>query len=216
MKLLFLSSFAHLVFEKSPDRTSGGAELQVALLAKELAARGNEVVIASRDSGQRDNVVLEGVRTRNAGKFHTGRVIGMIGAIPRVVSVIRQERPDWVIVMGWTAWLFILWMMRPFLGYRLDYICALDSEIDGTYRRDNPLFGALFEFALRRCDARHSITADQAEVFRARGMECTFYRYLLVPGPFPELPGNRSICSGSRVVRKSSARIFHGSCRSDS
>jgi glycosyltransferase involved in cell wall biosynthesis len=186
VKILFLSSFAHLVLEKSQTRTSGGAELQVALLARELAARGEEVVIAGGDVGQSDRVIIDGVMTRKAGKFHTGRFLEMMGAIPCVVNVLREERPEWVVVMGWTAWLFILWALRPFLGYKLDFICALDSEINGEYRRENPIFGALFEFAVRRCDARHSITRDQAEVFTRRGMDCTFYRYLLVPRGAPK------------------------------
>lgn len=185
MKILFFSSFAHLVLEKSQSRTSGGAELQVALLAKELALRGESVVITGGDVGQADRVMIDGVMTRNAGKFHTGRIAEMLAAIPRVVSVLREEQPEWVVVMGWTAWLFILWALRPFLGYKLDFICALDSEISGEYRRENPVFGGLFEFAVRRCDARHSITAEQAQVFRSRGMDCTFYRYLLVPRHFP-------------------------------
>jgi glycosyltransferase involved in cell wall biosynthesis len=185
VKILFFSSFAHLVLEKSQSRTSGGAELQVALLAKELALRGESVVIAGGDIGQADRVMIDGVMTRNAGKFHTGRIVEMLAAIPRVVSVLREEQPEWVVVMGWTAWLFILWALRPFLGYKLDFICALDSEISGEYRRENPVFGGLFEFAVRRCDARHSITQDQAEVFRRRGMDCTFYRYLLVPRSTP-------------------------------
>ena len=189
MNILFFSSFAHLVLEKSQSRTSGGAELQVALLAKELAARGEKVVIAGGDVGQVDRVIIDGVMTRNSGKFHTGRILEMILAIPRVVEVLSEERPEWVVVMGWTAWLFILWVLRPFLGFKLDFICALDSEISGEYRRENPILGSLFEFAVRRCDARHSITKDQAEVFRRRGVDCTFYRYLLVPRPEPRNVG---------------------------
>lgn len=191
MKILFFSSFAHLVLEKSQSRTSGGAELQVALLARELASRGEDVVIAGGDVGQADQVMIDGVMTRNAGKFHTGRLLEMIGAIPRVVKVLGEERPEWVVVMGWTAWLFILWALRPFLGYKLDFICALDSEISGEYRRENPMFGSLFEFAVRRCDARHSITRYQAEVFGQRGMDCTFYRYLLVPRSQPRAEEKR-------------------------
>ena len=181
MKILFFSSFAHLVLQKNQTRTSGGAELQVALLARELAERGHEVVIAGGDVGQADHVVLDGVMTRNAGKFHTGRLLEMLAAIPRVTQVIREEHPEWVVVMGWTAWLFVLWVLRPFLGFKLDFICSLDSEINGEYRRENPILGSLFEFAVRRCDARHSITADQQKVFRSRGMAATFYRYLLIP-----------------------------------
>lgn len=185
MKILFFSSFAHLVLQKNQTRTSGGAELQVALLARELAGRGHEVVIAGGDVGQADRVALEGVMTRNAGKFHTGRLIEMLTAIPRVIQVIREERPEWVVVMGWTAWMFVLWSLRPFLGYKLDFICSLDSEINGEYRRENPIFGALFEFAVRRCDTRHSITSDQEKVFLNRGMAATFYRYLMIPRSAP-------------------------------
>jgi glycosyltransferase involved in cell wall biosynthesis len=185
MKILFFSSFAHLVLQKNQTRTSGGAELQVALLARELAGRGHEVVIAGGDVGQVDRVTLDGVVTRNAGKFHTGRLLEMLTAIPRVIQVIHEEHPEWVVVMGWTAWLFVLWVLRPFLGYKLDFICSLDSEINGEYRRENPVLGSLFEFAVRHCDARHSITSDQEKVFRNRGMAATFYRYLLIPRSMP-------------------------------
>lgn len=189
MKILFLSSAAHFVLDESSTRTSGGAELQVALLARELASRGHDVTVAAGDFGQVDGKVFQGVRVRNAGKFHTGRIGEMVGAIPRVFRVLREERPEWVVVMGWTAWLFVLWLMRPLLGYRLDFTCALDSEINGAYRREHPVFGALFEFAVRKCDARHAITQDQAKCFAARGMDCTLYRYLVFPrinAPRPE------------------------------
>ena len=193
MKILFLSSLAHLVLQRDQDRTSGGAELQVALLAKELAARGHEVTIAGGDVGQNDGVMMDGVMTRNAGKFHSGRIFEMMMAIPRVTKVLDEERPEWLVVMGWTAWLFVLWVLRPFLGYKLDYICALDSEINGVYRRENPVFGFLFEFALKRCDARHSITSDQKMEFNRRGMEATFYRYLVIPRTTPTSSAEKKV-----------------------
>ncbi len=181
MKTLFLSSHAHLVLDQTSTQTSGGAELQVALLARELAALGHDIVVAGGDTGQADGVVLQGVRVRNAGRFHTGRLTEMIGAIPRVVRVLREEKPEWVVVMGWTAWLFVLWVLRPWIGYKLDFVCALDTEVNGEYRREHPFFGALFEFALRRCDARHAITQEQVGHYRRRGMDATLYRYLIFP-----------------------------------
>ena len=188
MKILFLSSHAHLVLDESSTLTSGGAELQVALLAQSLARRGHDVVIAGGDTGQKDDAVWQGVRVRNAGKFHTGKMAEMLASMPRVFRVLREEKPDWVVVMGWTAWLFVLWLWRPLLGYRLDYICALDTEVNGEYRRAHPFLGGLFEFALRRCDARHAITQDQLAHYRRRGMQASFYRYLLVPRPGGERP----------------------------
>lgn len=183
MRILFLSSHAHWILDKNESRTSGGAELQVALLAKELAAMGHEVIIAAGDTGQADGSILEGVRIRNAGKFQTGRMGEMLAAAPRVFSVIREEEPDWVVVMGWTAWLFLLWLWKPLLGYRLDFICALDSEINGAFIKENPVLGRLFDFAVRHADARHAITRDQKEVFERRGLLATLYRYLIFQAP---------------------------------
>ena len=185
MKLLFLSSYAHLVLDETSTRTSGGAELQVALLARELAGRGHEVVIAGGDTGQTDGAILEGVRLRNAGNFHTGHMTQMLASVPRVFRVLREEKPDWVIVMGWTAWLFVLWLWRPLLGYRLDFTCSLDTEVNGEHRREHPVTGALFEFALRRCDARHAITEGQMEHYRRAGLAATLYRYLVFPRRAP-------------------------------
>jgi hypothetical protein len=37
MKFLLFSSFAHLVLDRDPTRVSGGAELQMGLLARALA-----------------------------------------------------------------------------------------------------------------------------------------------------------------------------------
>ena len=181
MKILFLSSHAHWILDERETRTSGGAELQVALLAGQLAMCGLDVVIAAGDTGQPDNGILQGVRIRNAGKFQTGKMTEMLSAAPRVFSVIRDERPAWVVVMGWTAWLFLLWLWRPILGYRLDFICALDSEINGAFVKQNPVLGRLFDFAVGRSDARHAITREQREVFEKRGMPATLYRYLIFP-----------------------------------
>ena len=59
MKILFLSSHAHYALDPKATRVSGGAELQVALLARELAKRGHEVVIVGGDTGQADHRVLD-------------------------------------------------------------------------------------------------------------------------------------------------------------
>ena len=185
MKIVFLSSYAHLVLDKAETRVSGGAELQVALLARELAFLGNEVVLLGGDTGQRDGIVQEGVRIRNAGKFHTGHPGQMLGAVPGIFRMLREERPEWVFVLGWTAWLFVLWLLRPLVGYRLGFICGLDTEVNGEFRRENPLRGALFEWALRRCDVRYAMTDLQARLFWESGLSCCLYRNLILPRTAP-------------------------------
>jgi len=185
MKILFLSSYAHLVLERSTTRVSGGAELQVALLARELAARGMETVILGGDTGQTDGSVIEGVRIRTGGKFHSGNPGEMLGAAPRVFSVIREERPDWVFLLGWTAWMAAVVAMRGVLGYRAGFICGLDSELTGDFRRENPLRGGLFEWGVAKCDLRYAMTEHQRELFKKRGWSCAMYRNLILPRAFP-------------------------------
>jgi len=193
MKILFLSSHAHLVLERNTRKVSGGAELQVALLARELASRGIETVIAAGDTGQKDGDLRDGVRIRNAGRFQTGGLIDTAQAMPKVAGVLSDERPDWVFVLGWTAWLFVLWLMRPLFGFKLGFICGLDSEVNGAFRRENPVRGTLFEFAMRRCDARFAMTSDQKRLFEAAGMTCGFYRNLILPRSHELLPERKDV-----------------------
>ncbi len=185
MKILFHSSHAHLVLERSTTRVSGGAELQIALLARELAARGVEVVIAAGDTGQKDGEVHDGVRIRNAGRFQTGGLKDTLLALPRVMKVLKEERPDWIFLLGWTTWLFILHILKPVFGYRLGFICGLDTEVNGGFRRENPVRGAFFEYALHKCDVRFAMTEDQRRLFAKGKMSCGFYRNLILPRTRP-------------------------------
>jgi len=187
MKILFLSSYAHLVLEKNTTRVSGGAELQVALLARELAGRGGEVVILGGDTGQKDGSVIDRVRLRTGGQFHSGNPAAMLGSAPRVFSVIREERPDWVFLLGWTAWMAAVVAMRGVLGFRAGFICGLDSELTGDFRRENPMRGGLFEWGVARCDLRYAMTEHQRELFAKRGWNCAMYRNLILPRAFKHL-----------------------------
>lgn len=183
MKFLFLSSYAHLALDPSTPRVSGGAELQVALLAKELAGLGHEVVIAGADDGQHPEATYSGVRTRPAGRFHTGGLVDTAVALPRVYRMIREERPDYVCLLGWTAWLgFLLGVKRR---TRLIYICGSDAEVDGSYRRANRLRGAIFERGIRGANQRFAMSEHQRRLMQEAGLSCAMYRNLLLPRTAP-------------------------------
>lgn len=185
MKIAFLSSYAHLVLERSSTRVSGGAELQVALLARELARRGLEAVIVSGDTGQGDGLVCEGVRIRTAGAFHSGNPLQMALSAPRLLEVLAEERPDWIFVLGWTAWMAFVVAAGRIVGSRTGFICGLDSELTGDFRRENPLRGGLFEWGVANCDRRFAMTQTQERLFQKRGWPCAMYRNLILPRAFP-------------------------------
>lgn len=182
MKFLFLSSYAHLVLDPESDRVSGGAELQVALLARELAARGHEVIVVGGDIGQNDKTVFDGVKTRTGGRFHTGRLLDAGLALPRIMRVLAEEKPDHVAVLGWTTWLYILLQLRRLFGFRLTFICGLDTEVNGEFRRENPVRGWFFERGVRLADHRFAMSGYQAGQFAAHGQACALYRNLILPG----------------------------------
>lgn len=171
-----------MALDPSATRASGGAELQVALLARGLVERGPRVILLGADTGQPDAAEWHGVSIRKAGHYDTGAAADTIRALPKVFAALRVEQPDFVVVYGWTAWLWILAWFRRALGFRLVYVCALDSEINGSFRRANPIRGFLLEQGMRSADFRFGITEHHAALFRAKGMACAVTRLLLQAG----------------------------------
>ena len=189
MKFLFLSGGAHLVWDPAAPRAAGGAELQVALIARELARLGHGAVLLGTDTGQPDGAVWEGIKIRCGGRYGTGGLLDTLAAWPRIHRVLREERPDFVVVFGWTALLYALAWWRRVVPFKLVFVCALDAEIDGDFRRRHPVRGFFFHRGMQRSDARLAITGDEAELFRRQGMSCGVVRLLLREAEFaPDAP----------------------------
>ncbi|MFM8719787.1 MAG: glycosyltransferase, partial [Chthoniobacterales bacterium] len=179
MKYLFLSRGAHLVWDPSAPRAAGGAEMQAALMARELVRRGHAAVLLGADTGQTDGAEWEGIRIRNGGSYETGKITDTLRAWARIHSILRQEKPDYVVVYGWTSLLYLLALWRRFVPFKLVFVCALDAEIDGGFRRRNPVRGFFFHRGMQKADVRLSITAAQAADFARQGMQCAVTRLLL-------------------------------------
>jgi len=188
VKILFLSCGAHLALDPSSTHASGGAELQVALLARELVVRGHETVLLGADTGQPDGVSWEGVTVRNGGRYDTGALGETLRSWLRIHRILSEERPDAVVVYGWTTLLYALAWWRKIIPFRLVFVCALDAEIDGDFKRAYPLRGLIFERGMRCADRRLAITSDQATLFRRKGMDCSVTRLLIKGRPAPVFP----------------------------
>jgi glycosyltransferase involved in cell wall biosynthesis len=112
--------------------------------------------------------------------------------LPKSFRVIREERPDYTFIYGWTTWLFFLLWPRWQQQTRLGFTCMLDTEVNGEFRRENPARGALFEHGIRRADVRYAITDYQVGCFQRMGLACTLYRPLIMPRKAP-LAGEKDI-----------------------
>lgn len=174
------------MWDPSAPRAAGGAELQVALLARELVRRGHEAVLLGTDTGQSDDAMWEGIRIRRGGRYGTGALTDIMAAWPVIHRVLREERPDFVVVYGWTALLYALAWWRRVVPFKLVFVCALDAEIDGDFRRRNPMRGFFFHRGMQKADVRFSITENQARHFRDQGMTCSVTRLLLREAVFYE------------------------------
>jgi hypothetical protein len=189
---LFFSGHAHRALDPDSNKASGGAELQVALLAGELARCGHRVGIVAAADGFRDGIVWQGVKICAGGRFDTGGLADTVRAISPVTNILREEKPEFVVVYGWTTWLALLCVLGRLLGFRVVYVCALDSEIDGGFRRSSPLRGRIFDWGLKTADERFAITENQAAMFHKKGMTCHVMR-LLLQDPRPPASRPKSV-----------------------
>lgn len=177
--ILFFSGGAHRALDPSSTKSSGGAELQTALLAMELARRGEHVTIAAAGGGFPDGVVWDGVRIRSAGNFDRPAAADIVAALPGVLRVLREEKPEWVVVYGWTAWLAVLVLAGRLTGFRTAFVCALDGELDGSFRKGFAVRRRIFDWGMRNASARFGITQAQVDAFRQMGMDARLTRLLL-------------------------------------
>ncbi len=161
-------------------------------MARELVRRGHEALLICGDHGQPDHRVLQGVRARLGGAFQTGGLADTLRALPRTFRVLAEERPDFTFIYGWTSWLFFLLWPRRRGHTRLGFTCMLDTEVNGEFRRENPLRGALFEHGMRRADVRYAITEYEVDCFVKMGLDCTLYRPLIMPRTAP-LSGEKDL-----------------------
>lgn len=180
------------MWDPSAPAAAGGAELQAALMARELVRRGHQAVLLGADTGQPDDAEWEDIRIRNGGRYETGKILDTLRALPRIRSVLREEKPDYVVVYGWTALLYLLARWRRSFGFKLVFVCALDAEIDGEFRRRNPVRGFFFHRGMQKSDIRLSITVAQAADFARRGMQCSVTR-LLLRGSAPAVRGEKPV-----------------------
>jgi len=179
MKFLFLSAGAHLALDPYAQKSSGGAELQVGLLARELVKRAYPVTLLVSDQDQKDDFYYEGIKIRVVRKFDSGALWETCLAVPSVLRALLIEKPDVVVVYGWTAWLYFVAQVRIFLPYRLVFVCALDSEIEGNFSYTNSLKRWLFQRGMKLSNVRFGITEHQQKLFHAQGMTCLLTRLLI-------------------------------------
>jgi glycosyltransferase involved in cell wall biosynthesis len=190
----FVSPKAYPLFNPAIEATFGGAEVDVYLVATELARRGEmDVHCVVGDYGQPIEEVREGVRLHRS--LRGGRN-PLVGAWRVWQALVRADADVYLIKTA----SFGVELVRRFCAVRrraFVYRAASRREVDGSYARTHRLGGMLFNRSLRRADLVLVQTVDQREMARRTlGIEA-----VVIPNPLrveatEEVPRDRVLWVG--------------------
>jgi glycosyltransferase involved in cell wall biosynthesis len=186
----------------------GGAEIQLARLARVLAARGHDVWMIVCDFGQEARVSIDGVNVERAYRPFGG-VPGLRFFHPRwtgIAAALDRVRPDVVyqrtagVLTGQCA----LWAKAN--GRRFVFACAHDFD---TLPRSpflaNPRDRFFYRWGLRHADTVLAQSADQVRALKANhGIDAVRVRNVVdvPPAARPEAPADRVLWLGTLKADK--------------
>ena len=138
MRIAFLSSNAYGMLTGGRTGATGGAQIQQAMVGRELAARGHEVCFLENPSPNKESGVVDGVRVHLLDEI-TGTVTNALAdrnlpvrTVPRFRRVLRALRavdPDVCYRRVPVFELFPLWAYTRYTGTPYVYGFAHDSEL---------------------------------------------------------------------------------------
>jgi glycosyltransferase involved in cell wall biosynthesis len=170
--LCFVSSTIYPVLVDTDVAFAGGAEVQQAMIARALRARGHRVSVLTGDHGVPDQVTAEGIEVHHTPPAAGRGIKGLRRIHPRLTDVVnglRRIDPDWVYfrcaggMLAACAW-YARWAQK-----RLVYAAAHDYDflpgrIFGLERRELLLYRA----GLRWCDFVVVQNREQQALLRQR------------------------------------------------
>ncbi len=147
IKVCFIAPKAYEVFNPDKGDYVGGAEVDLYFLATEVARdSGFEVSFIVADYGQNNVETIEGVKVLKSLNFRSNVLTGCLqtwGALKRAnadIYVIECASPGVPLVAMFCK------LHRKFFVYRFAHL----FESDGTYVRQHPIWGRLFNWSLRQ------------------------------------------------------------------
>jgi glycosyltransferase involved in cell wall biosynthesis len=160
IKVCYIAPKAYPVFNPRVGNYFGGANVDLYYLSTEMAKdRDFESSFIVADYGQPDGVVIEGVKLVKALDFNKGPVSGMA----RTWQALKRADAD-IYMMKCASMGVPLVTMFCKLHHRI-FVYRLASlfESDGTYARQNPVVGRLFNWSLRQAAVVFAQNAIDAE-----------------------------------------------------
>ncbi|MDH4203366.1 MAG: glycosyltransferase family 4 protein [Phycisphaerae bacterium] len=144
-----MSPKAYPIFNPSVESVFGGAEVDLYLLATELAKDDAfEVRFVVADYGQPDEEQRENVRILKSVNFKQNSLTGAV----KIWRALKRAGADWIMLETASPGVPLGRVFCRQYGCRMLYRTASQRECDGTYIREKPLLGRLFTRSLKKCD----------------------------------------------------------------
>jgi glycosyltransferase involved in cell wall biosynthesis len=168
IKVCFVAPKAYPIFNPDKGDYFGGAEIDLYYLATEFARDRNfEVSFVVADYGQNDVEIIEGVTVLKSLNFRSNALAGLLRtwrALKRAdadIYVLKCASPGVPLVTIFCK------LHRRIFVYRLAHL----FESDGTYVRQHPFWGRLFNWSLRQAELvlAQNVT-DDANLTRTVGI----------------------------------------------
>jgi glycosyltransferase involved in cell wall biosynthesis len=135
MKTIVIISYNIYAYLQRPDlKISGGAELQIATLAKQLSETGYRIIFFTGDFGQDDIVESTGYTFIKIGEDKSG----VFKKIKSFVKYIRLFKPEIMLERGTSPFTFLAAILSKFWGIQFVFCGA--SDVNFAKKEKDPAF----------------------------------------------------------------------------
>jgi glycosyltransferase involved in cell wall biosynthesis len=149
IRVCFISPKAYPLFNPAVESVFGGAEVDLYLLATELAKDERFAVsFIVADYGQPEEEVREGVRILRSVNFRRNPLAGALA----IWKAMKQADADWYILESASPGVPLGVCFARLHRRKLLYRTASQTECNGAYLNAHPLLGRVFLYALHKAD----------------------------------------------------------------
>lgn len=181
MKICIFSRSAYPLFNPACKATFGGAEVDMYLLAVELAKDARyDVTCVVGDFGQPPIENISGVTIVRAYAHSQAKIVQM--AI--LVRVLKNLSADWYVQESASGGTGIIAALSKILGKKFMYRTASDIDADGTFANTNAIEGVFFKFGLRNATRVIAQNAThESNLMKNYGLKSTVIRNAIAVPP---------------------------------
>lgn len=205
VRVCFISPKAYPLFNPNADGTIGGAEVDLYLLATELAKDQNyRVSCITADYGQSPEEIIENVRVIKSLDFKQNQFTGAL----KIWKAMKTEDADIYMMESASPGVPLTAAFCKIQGKKFVYRTAHQEECEGTYLKNHFLLGRLFIKSLRNAEVITQNCQDQENLKKTTCLDSTVVRNAHRLPDVNLLERNKILWAGRSIEFKKPRRFF--------